>query len=182
MRTLDAALTTAQQTASRAPYLRLHLDDRGGTTVTYTTRDGTNRIHSVEQWEEGYAGATIIRLKNDDQSLNAVDYRGYSVDVGWGIVLNSTPDSTWYSNAADMKVIYQRDISYQGELLLELHCVSIWAEIQANYVFEGGKKITGLVAGEFQIGELVTGSVSGATGRLASVGNVAGAGFIVLTR
>lgn len=183
MRTLDAALTTAQQAASRAPYLRIHFDDRDGTTVTYTTRDGTNRIVSIRQWEEGYAGVTVIRLRNHDQALSAVNYQGYSVSIGWGMVLDSTPDSTWYSNVAVMKVLKQRDISYEGELVTEFYCVSIWAEIATDYIWEGGKKLTGTLAGTFQIGELVTGAPSTATGRLSIVAGLSGANsYIVVTR
>ncbi len=178
MRTLHVDLTAAQRAASRAPYMRIYFDNRGGTTRTYTTRDTPNRVFYVEQWEEPYAGVAIIRLKNYDQALSAVDYRGYSVSIGWGLVLNDTPDANWYSNAAIMKVIKQRDISFEGELITEFYCVSKWAEFATDYVFEGGKKLTGAIVGTFQIGELVTGAPSTATGRLAAVS----ATYIVVTR
>lgn len=180
MRTLGSTLITAQGAASRSPYVRLYFDDRNGTTYTFTTRDATNRIVYVNQWEEPYAGMAIIRLKNHDNYFPARDLRGYSVSVGWGMVLDSTPDSTWYSNAAVMKVIMQRDTSYQGEAVTEFHCVAIWAEIQAGTVLAAGKKLTGtMVNGNaFTLGETITGSVSNATGRLAGIGS----NFIIVTR
>lgn len=179
MRVLDAALTTKQQLGTAAPYLRVYFDNRAGTTVAYTTRDATNYIWSIEQWEESWAGVTIVRLRNSpNTTFNSVDYRGYSVSVGWGYVLDSTPGTTWYSNTADMKVLLQRDISLEGELITEFKCVSKWYEIGSDYVWEGGKKIVGTIAGAFQIGELVTQATSGATGRLAGVSGT----YIVVTR
>jgi len=180
MRTLDAALTTAQQATSREPYRRVHFDDRDSTTYTYTTRDATNRIVYLEQWEEPYAGVAIVRLKNHNGYFTAKDLRGYSVTIGWGFVLNSTPDSTWHSNAAPMKVRYQRDLSYEGELVTEFYCVGIWAEIEANTVLAAGKKLTGTVVNGdgFTLGEAITGSNSGATGKLTVIGS----NFIIVTR
>lgn len=178
MRTLDAALTTAQQASSRTPYLRIYFDDRDSTTYTFTTKDSTNRIRYIEQWEEPYAGVTVIRLNNYDGYFTAKDLRGYSVSIGWGYDLGGSPDSTWYSNAATMKVLMQRDTSFEGELYTEFYCISIWGEIEQDYVFEGGKKLTGTISGTFEIGELVTGAPSGATGRCAAIaGN-----YIVITR
>jgi hypothetical protein len=178
MRTLAAALRTKQQSSNRTPYLRISFDNRAGYVAVFTTFDIPHRIVSVEQWEEPFAGVTVVRLSNYDQALSTVDFRGYSVVVGWGYALDTTPDATWYSNAATMKVIQQRDISYEGELITEFFCVAIWAEIEADYIFEGGKKIIGTVAGTFKQAELVTGSVSGATGRLSDMSGT----FILLTR
>jgi len=180
MRTLAAALTTAQRAATREPYLRIHFDDRDVTTHTYTTRDATNLIEYVQQWEEPYAGAAIIRMNNSGAEFTAKDLRGYSVSIGWGMVLDDTPDSTWYSSAAVMKVRMQRDISVEGMLVTEFFCVPIWAEIVASFVLGAGKKLTGTMVtpSNFSLGETITGSVSNATGKLAVVGN----GYIIVTR
>jgi len=179
MRVLDAALTTKQQLGTATPYLRVYFDNRGGTTVAYTTRDATNYIWSIEQWEEPYAGVTIVRFRNSpNTTFNSVDYRGYSVSIGWGYELTGSPDTTWYSNAAVMKVLMQRDISLEGVLITEFYCVSKWYEVDSSYVFQGGNKIVGTIAGTFQIGELVTQATSGATGRLASVSGT----YILVTR
>lgn len=180
MRTLDAALITKQQADDHIPYMRVHFSDRVSTTYTFTTKDSPNRCHYVEQWEEPYSGVAIIRLSNYDGYFTAKDLRGYSVTVGWGWELTGSPGATWYSNAADMRIRVQRDISFEGTLLTEFYCVSKWAEIEASYVLAAGKKLTGSIinGSDFVLGETITGSVSGATGILTIVGS----NYIVVTR
>lgn len=181
MRTLDAALTAKQKEAKRTPYLRIYFDNRAGTTYTFTTRDTTNRIMGVDQWEEGYAGVAVVRLSNYDQYFSSRDLRGYSVSVGWGMELTGSPGPTWYSNAAPMKVKLQRDISQEGVLITEFYCLSKWAEIESSYIMAAGKRLTGTIVrtgNTISLGETLTGSISGATGRLAIIGT----DFVVVTR
>ena len=177
MRTLDNELITKQQSASKVPYMRISFTD-GVDTYTYTTRDGTNRIVGrIEQWEEPYAGVAIVRLKNHDGHFTALDLEGFAVTVGWGYELTGSPGSTWYANAADMKVLMQRDISYSGECLTEFYCVSPWAAISQNCIMQGGKKLSGVIVGTFELAEAVTNG-DGASGRVAAVGT----DWIVVTR
>jgi len=184
MRTLDSSLTTAQQAASREPYVRLYLDNEGGTTHTIDTTNVPNVIVYVEQWEEGYAGLTTVRMINNEGFFTDKDLRGYLLTVGWGYKLNSVPDSTWYSNAAPMRVLVQRDTSYEGHSVTELIAVSKWAELAQDYIFQGGKKLSGEIAGVFTLGELVTGGSSSATGRVSAIGHetATGVGYIIVTR
>lgn len=175
MRSIGTTLTALQKATTREPYLRVYFDNGGGTTYAYQTTDSPNRVKYIEQWEEPWAGALTLRLSNYDGHFTAKDLRGYMVSIGWGYYASLTGN---YSNAADMLVLLQRDISYEGELVTEFYCVSRWAKIEQDYVMQGGKKLTGEVLGTFELGELVTGSPSGATGRVAAIAS----DYIVVTR
>jgi len=136
MRTLDFALTTAQRSASRTPFIRLFLANRARTTTyTYTTIDTPNRILSVRQVESQFSGnlnssealvpiSAIIQLRDHDQAVSAIDFRGFIVNIGWG--LKDAAAVNRYSEAGPVIVVSQGLTSAPGELVVELHCMSLW--------------------------------------------------------
>ena len=146
MRTLHADLTAAQQSASRTPYLRLAFRSRDrATSRTYATTDNPNRILDVQQAEGRYgaqiavsgvpfAVSAIITLSNDDGALTSVDFKGYRLDIGWGLVTGS---GAKYSEGEPLFVVNQRFLSVGGRLELEFHCVSLWEYMRLLWVNKG---------------------------------------------
>ena len=137
MRTLHAALTTAQQDASRTPYIELVFRSRTRlTTRTYKTTDATNRIMYVQQGEgrDGTTGgggfipvegfpfniSAVIHLQDSDNSLTVLEWKGYRVDIGWGFNTSSG----------------ERSITIEGQLVLELYCASLWGLLQARWALD----------------------------------------------
>lgn len=131
MRTLSANLTAAQQAASASPYVRVRLRSRNrGAETIYSTND---RLLYAQQSEGRYGGyievldstypvAAIIRLSDYDKSIAALDYRGYRVDLGWGFDTGTDE----YSEGPPVFVVEQRALSYQGKMVAELYCMSLW--------------------------------------------------------
>ena len=90
----------------------------------------------VEQQEGRYDGgmlvpssvipvSALIRIKDPSGTLAALDLRGQRVDIDWG--MDTTTGVVTVSTAgAPCFVIQQRVVSYQGELLCELYCMSLW--------------------------------------------------------
>lgn len=136
MRTISAALTTAQRAATRKPYIRLELISRDQTDVlTYTTRDTVNRIISVRAAEGMYGGsiaqtdqgivvAAQLILQNHDQHFKSKDLRGYKVNIGWGF--ETPPGTGAYSEGEPFWIITQREYSEAGVSVVELLCFSAW--------------------------------------------------------
>lgn len=165
MRTLNANLTTAQQSAIATPFIRLTI----GASV-YKTTDVTNRIVKVEQWEELYDGETIITLNNYDGALTDVNFQGKKVYVGWGYYSGSE----LYSNAASMKVLSQQDDVSAGIQVVILHCIGVWTELKASGMIAAGRKLVGvpeLGMPLLGVGNSVSGDPSGATGTIAIKGS-----------
>lgn len=145
MRTLHADLTTAQKDASRTPYIKLTIISRDrATTRTYQTTDATNRILFVQQAEGRFGGdivspgsrqpvAGIIRLKDHDNSLIGLDWKGYRVDIDWGFNTSSgnrVPDT----GPEPLFVINQKSFTLEGELILELHLMSLWGYVRTLWL------------------------------------------------
>ena len=94
MRTLHADLTTSQQSSSATPYVKVTFTSRdGATTRTYATNDGTNKLVTVQQAEGRFNGhipmvgsavgevSMIIRIRDADKSILALDHKGYRCDI-----------------------------------------------------------------------------------------------------
>lgn len=144
MRTLHADLTTAQQQDSATPYIELNFRSRSGvTTRSYKTTDATNRIQLVQQAEGRYGGtiavpgsqdiAAIIQLRDADNSLIGLDWKGYRLDIAWGYNTDSgnravavSGDNDANGEGEPLYVVRQRSVSVEGELYLELDCASLW--------------------------------------------------------
>jgi len=135
MRTLHADLTTSQAAAGALPYVRVEFTNRDGSTGrTYTTTDSPNHIVKVQQAEgrsdgrlsmPGFAGlfSMIIRLRDGDNSLSALDFKGMRVDIAWGF--NTASGNKW-SYGPPGFVVNQRTVSVQGTVFVEFTCISLW--------------------------------------------------------
>lgn len=146
MRTLNADLLTAQRSASAPVYIQVVLSKAGSTTMTYTTADAYNRIVGIDEVEKQYSGKTTILLDNSDGNFNSLvtyDFRGYSVQVGWGFICAGAVNR--YSNSQTLWVVEQTEISRFGKLLTQLICYDIWGMIGQSKVFSGGVKLGGVV-------------------------------------
>lgn len=142
MRTLHADLTTAQHQDSSTPYIELNFRSRdGATTRSFKTTDGTNRVQLVQQAEGRYGGtiavpgsqdiSAVIQLRDADNSLVVLDWKGYRLDIAWGYNTDSgdkaVHDSTFQNGEGEpLYVIRQRSVSSEGDLYLELECASLW--------------------------------------------------------
>ncbi len=146
MRTLHADLTTAQQSASATPYMKLvfHSRDRA-TTRTYETDDATNRIVQVQQAEgrygsyaladgRGFVVSSIIRLQNGDNALSNLDFKGYRVYIEWGF---NTGSGNRASRAGPEFVISQEFVSSEGINYLELYTLNLWELANQHFVNVG---------------------------------------------
>ena len=139
MRTLSSELTTAQVDDSRTPYLTITFTSFDGATVrTYTTADGTNRIILAKQAEGRFDEdnrevlgindtdmpiSTIIQIHDDDKSINVLDHKGYKVQIGWGFNTTAGDQS---SKSPAMIVVEQRSLSFEGTLVVEFYCMSLF--------------------------------------------------------
>ena len=135
MRTVNADLTSAQQSATATPYLEITCTSRDrATTRTYKTTDTPNRVISVRQAEGRFNGhlavegsqfpvAMVIQLQDSDKTLNTLDYKGYRVDVGWGF---RTVSGDRISEGPPSFVFEQESLSLEGALVVELRCISMW--------------------------------------------------------
>ena len=182
MRTLNAALTTAQQSASATPYLNILFTSVGGSTATYTMADSPNLIVYVSQQEKQYEGKATIILDNSNGAFNAVNYVGYRVQIGWGFNCAGT---NRYSNAPYMWVVGQQIVSREGKVVIQFDCVDVWVLMNETRVFADATRLTGTVTKDSEynpIGKkLVQGAVSGTITHYKSSGllvsNVTGGAF-----
>ena len=136
MRTLHADLTATQKLASATPYIKLELDSRDRvTSETYETTDKSNRILSVQQADgrtggfifdvsEQYYISAVVELQNQDGSLSSKDYRGYRLKINWGY--NAFGTNRVAPKAAPYIVVQQRQLSQEGQAVLELRAISLW--------------------------------------------------------
>jgi len=135
MRSLSANLTTAQQAQSRTSYITIDLTSHDGdTTLSFKTTDVINKVLNVKQAEGRFGGqlsspgggepySALIILRDADGSIGAADRRGYRVDIGWGL---NTAGGDEVSKSEAVFVWRQRRTGSEGNLLLELYCVSLW--------------------------------------------------------
>ncbi len=139
MRTLSAELTTAQQDDTRTPYVQVTFTKFDRTVVrTYTTNDSPNRVLLVKQAEGRFDEdnrellgindtdlpiSAVIQLRDSDQAINILDHKGYIVRIGWGF---NTTAGFEISNSPALIVIEQRSVSFEGQLAVELYCMSIF--------------------------------------------------------
>lgn len=145
MRTLHADLTTAQRASTTIPQVEVVFRSRSrAVTRTYKTDDAVNKIRfvqSVESWYDedkggldvsssGYPISAIVQLVDYDKSLNVLDYKGYRLDIGWGF---STSSGMKVSEGPPFFVIEQHSFSMEGELIVELRCMSLWDLFQTAW-------------------------------------------------
>ncbi len=135
MRTLSSDLTTAQRAASRTPFVSAAVISRSRvTTRTYSTTSATNRLIFAQQAEARWNGhinvagsqlpiSTVLRINDDDKSINVLDHVGYRVEINWGY---DTSSGTEGSLGPPSFVVGQRSVSLEGQLIVELYCMSIW--------------------------------------------------------
>ena len=154
MRTLGAGLLAAQRTSGKpATYLTV-----GG--VDYASRAEKGR-----HIERPYGGRATILLENSDKSITT-DYRGEKVVIGYGF------EGDGNSKAAPLWVLTQQDVSYEGEVAVQLECIDIWLKLSLlRIVAGGGVQLDGTIAGSFQPGMKVTGQTSGATATVIYTGD-----------
>ena len=139
MRGLTGTLETAQQAATRTPYIQLDFKSRNRvTSFSYATTDSPNRILYVRQAEGRFDGlisvpgspipiSVIVRLADHDNSLITTEMRGYRVDIGWGY---NTASGNEVSYGPPVFVIRKRNVSEQGVRFVELYCASLWDMLQ----------------------------------------------------
>jgi hypothetical protein len=129
MRTLDAALTKAQQQPSRDPAVKIVLTS-GGTSYTIEEDRILKLVHTEEPWQ---AHAKEVLLNNHDGYFTSLDLKGYSTVISWGY---STPSGKLYSATSPLIVTWQQLNSSPDNLvcmlnmlgipdLMELDCASV---------------------------------------------------------
>lgn len=84
---------------------------------TYTNADRLVFINTVE---EPYTGHATIRLLNQDQGLNGIDFRGAvcAISWAWDGGTGSIDQPYW--------VVSQKDISKEGKLVVEFKLLAAW--------------------------------------------------------
>jgi hypothetical protein len=128
MRTMDAALTKAQQGQSRDPAVKIVLTKSA---TSYTIEEG--RILSLKHTEEPWSvNAKEVVLQNADGYFTSLDLKGYSAVISWGL---NTPSGKLYSDTSPLVVTWQQLNSAPGSLnclltmlgipdLMDLDCAS----------------------------------------------------------
>ena len=171
MRTLSAGLLAAQKAMHLQPYVKA-VATAGATTYTLDNQGhggAEKRILGIEHTEEAYGGMALIACRNEDGYFSTKNLRGFSIDIGYGAEVGASFEA---SNTAPLFVWSQRDVTYGGVQATELLCLDLWWQIAANMVIWAGERINGTISNiaAFKLGELITGSPSGATGILIGVG------------
>ena len=70
-----------------------------------------------------YPISTVIQLNDYDQTLQALSWVGYRVVIGWGY---NTASGDRYSEGSPSIVVMAESLSRQGQLVMELSCISLW--------------------------------------------------------
>jgi len=113
MRTISSSLQTAQEAASRTPYVGLIFRNPAGGSVNYT-----DRKKLVEHHEEPYNDYATIILNNSDRAV--VDLTGYHIQICYG-------DSGDCVQSARLWVKSQYNISMEGKLASVLTLEGAWS-------------------------------------------------------
>lgn len=115
MRTISAALTTAQQSASIDARYRFVIDGDDF---------GENRIIEIEHTEEQFHQQARILLDDSDAAVSAKNYEGLEGVLSYGAVVSG--GGTEYSPAAPLTVIAQQKHSSQGPLTTEFIAIGLY--------------------------------------------------------
>lgn len=126
----EAEVIAEQKKASRKPYFRVHLTKSEATTYTYASNDSPNRVMKITQKQDVYSEETIIVLNNYDQALNDIDFKGYKMELGWGFIIDGTPD---YIDQPDTYVIDKVSDSLRGKLTVTLICYGIMSLLEEDH-------------------------------------------------
>lgn len=116
MRVLSGTLETDQKKAGLPALVRIVLT--GANTYTYYK----TRILDINHTEEPYSQRATVTLDNSDKTLTALDYKGYSGVISYGI---TTSAGDVYSPCAPLTVIGQQFESSQGRLVCRLELIGI---------------------------------------------------------
>lgn len=127
----EAEVIAEQKKDTYTPYVRVYLVK--GSEYTYTTNDANNIIKSVEQKQEPYKEIVNIVLDNSDETFTNLDLRGYLVYLGFGFVIDGTPD---YINQPYLKVKDMVFDSSPGVLTCTLICHGIMSRMNDDKASE----------------------------------------------
>jgi len=113
-----AEIVTEQKKATYTPYVRVYC----GADHIFTTTDSPNKVISVKLQQEPWKEECQIVLSNYNQALSSIDLRGHQTTLGFGFVINGSPD---YINQPPLWVIDQLFDSRPGVLTCTLICQGI---------------------------------------------------------
>lgn len=122
----EAEVIAEQKKKAYIAYVRLLFEKSGEDDIVYTTADSTNIIKRVDQLQEPYREQANILLSNASQALTDVDLRGYKMTIGFGFVINGSPD---YINQAPMWVVDQQYDSRPGKSDVTIVCQGIMSQM-----------------------------------------------------
>ena len=135
MRTLSAALITAQQNTLAKPYIKLSIN-------------GTNywsRLLYIQHVQQPYLGYANIVLENHDRTLDSIDLTGYDFGIAYGHTTgnavaepNGDGSTNEYSYSPDLWVKEQAITSVEGESVCELYCEDAWTKLRETKVVAVG--------------------------------------------
>lgn len=117
MRTISATLKAAQEAVSVTPYVRIYINS-----VDYSAK-----LLELEHEETAYDERAFITLQNTDRALDAVDFNGQYLEIGYGCV---TGVGNEYSNTPGLWVKNQQLLSREGELICQLYCEGMWSMLR----------------------------------------------------
>lgn len=131
MRSLSPGLLAAQKAATRIPFVSINIvRPAGGGWMYDTFGSEAGRTLSVIQTEGAFSGGAVIQLSNSDKLLNGIDYTGCKAYIKWGLRGSFGEGGAGdYSSTAPMCVWSQRNLSEEGELVVELVCIDMWERI-----------------------------------------------------
>lgn len=126
-RSISGTLDTAQQAASRVPYIYLlFTSSDGGTTHNYSVDQKGRRILSVDHREEAYNDYAVIVLRNNDRTVP--DLTGYWTEIGYGDY--SSGGGNEYELTPRLWVKNQQTVSAGGQLYDILELEGMWAQLR----------------------------------------------------
>lgn len=138
MRTISAALKSAQEAVSGTPYIKLLFTSKGGG----TTNDYSSRVLQLTHIEEPYHDEATIILRNDD--LGVADLLGYWTQIGYGFYTGNNvaePDGddagNEYSYSARLWVKNQTNVSMEGQLVSIIYLEGMWEILREQLLLIG---------------------------------------------
>jgi hypothetical protein len=186
MRTLAAALTTAQQAKSgRIAYVQLYLGSdlyisTTGTHFEGVLEDDVNRIAYGAGWQEQFGGIATFRILNNDHIFNThfSSFKGQPLSIGFGYFCGIS--GSLVSLIDSYKIFGVRNVSIEGKDYLELDAYSSWTVMDNVKLVPVGAVLTGtLSTTAFVLGEVIT-SYTAKTAIVSSVDTTNGK--VLITR
>jgi len=129
-RSISSTLLTAQQAASRTPYIKMLFTSKDGLTTKDFSTDSSafgNRILAIDHQEEAYNEYALVLLRDYDSTIP--DITGYWTSIGYGL---TTGAGNEYSGTQTPRlwVKHQRHVSAGGKLLTVLELEGQWAKLR----------------------------------------------------